>query len=535
MLIEKGAPIEEKDDLGDQPIHSAAKSGCMGCLGLLHENGAFFCSKGHLDNTVIHYAAKKGRLQLIDTLLQKGGDLVNLENALKETPLHLACSHYTKENNGNVDLIERLLDGGARLDARTAWGDTAIHYAARWGTDKVMGFLIDEGVPLDRPEIEVSQEFWDKHGIDAAQVKEYKLSLLQKTAKSSCIIKNNLMIERIMQVRNIGAQNMYFGNNGTGEEDIIEMNNSQLQLAALSTEFYNSIRSGDQESTMQMLMKYCPDSLPHLFDLCVTKPCMEQVQGRTYFDFFLFMPSQINEETKSGTEMKFIDDLITYGKEKYLIHPLIEVFLKLKWFKSKWFYLFFILLNAIFLVALSGFAIAHLGNLYKGVPRFEPHERSGWWYFLAVCHSYVSLMALSKTYQVFKIVFKMFQDTQSTESMGRKDLFIKLGETIWNALKHGAIPALSGLVLYAPLNESNMRYCLAVCIILTSQMFMNILSRVPGVGLYVHMLHKVALTVLNFFLTYIFTFLGYAIAFHLILPQDGAFGTFIDATIKVFI
>ena len=144
-------------------------------------------------------------------------------------------------------------------------------------------------------------------------------------------------------------------------------------------------------------------------------------------------------------------------------------------------------------------------------------------------------MALSKTYQVFKIVFKMFQDTQSTESMGRKDLFIKLGETIWNALKHGAIPALSGLVLYAPLNESNMRYCLAVCIILTSQMFMNILSRVPGVGLYVHMLHKVALTVLNFFLTYIFTFLGYAIAFHLILPQDGAFGTFIDATIKVFI
>ena len=174
MLIEKGAPIEEKDDSGDQPIHSAAKSGCMGCLNLLHENGAFFCSKGHLDNTVIHYAAKKGRLQLLDILLQKG-DYVNLENALQETPLHLASSHYTKENNGNVDVIEMLLDRGAKLDARTAWGDTAIHYAARWGTDKVMGFLIDEGVPLDRPEVQVSQEFWDKHGIEAAQVKEFKL------------------------------------------------------------------------------------------------------------------------------------------------------------------------------------------------------------------------------------------------------------------------------------------------------------------------------------------------------------------------
>ena len=212
------------------------------------------------------------------------------------------------------------------------------------------------------------------------------------------------------------------------------------------------------------------------------------------------------------------------------------VFLKLKWFKSKWFYLFFILLNASFLFALSGFAIAHLGSLYDGVPKYDPHDHSAWWFFLAVSHSYVSLIALSKCYQVFKIIFKMAVTSRSNdrESMGRMEFLKRLGDTVWNALKHGAIPALSGLVLYVPLDESTMRYCLAVCIILTSQQFMNILSRVPGVGLYVHMLHKVALTVLNFFLTYIFTFLGYAIAFHLILPQNGPFGTFVDATIKVF-
>ena len=130
------------------------------------------------------------------------------------------------------------------------------------------------------------------------------------------------MIERIMRVRNMAATNMYFSNYGNGDEDIIEMSHSQLQLAQLSQEFYNSDPCKG-ESTMQMLMKYCPDSLPHLFDLCVTKPCMEQVQGRTYFDFFLFMPSQIAND-RCGTEMKFIDNLITYGKEKYLIHPLIE-------------------------------------------------------------------------------------------------------------------------------------------------------------------------------------------------------------------
>ena len=127
-------------------------------------NVILFFWTGHLQNTVIHYAAKKGRLQLLEYLLKRGCP-VNLENVLKETPLHLASSFYTKENNSNVDVIERLLDNGAKLDARTVWGDTAIHYAARWGTDKVMAFLIDEGIPLDRPEIEVSQEFWDKHEI----------------------------------------------------------------------------------------------------------------------------------------------------------------------------------------------------------------------------------------------------------------------------------------------------------------------------------------------------------------------------------
>ena len=177
-----------------------------------------------------------------------------------------------------------------------------------------------------------------------------------------------------MEVRNTGARNMYFSNNGTGDEDIVEMTNQQLQFIQVSTELYNSVCSEGKEGTMQMLIKYCPDSLPHLFDLCVMKPCMEQVQGRTYFDFFLFMPSQ-TYQNGAGTEMKFIDDLISYGKEKYLIHPLIEVFLKMKWFKSKWFYLLFILLNASFLVALSGFAIAHLGTLYKGAPTYQPHVR----------------------------------------------------------------------------------------------------------------------------------------------------------------
>ena len=66
-----------------------------------------------------------------------------------------------------------------------------------------------------------------------------------------------------------------------------------------------------------------------------------------------------------------------------------------------------------------------------------------------------------------------------------------------------------------------------------SNYFMGIISRLPGIGLYVNMLSRVMLTVLNFFATYIWSFLGYAIAFHILLPKDGPYGNFLDAFIKV--
>ena len=64
---------------------------------------------------------------------------------------------------------------------------------------------------------------------------------------------------------------------------------------------------------------------------------------------------------------------------------------------------------------------------------------------------------------------------------------------------------------------------------------MGIISRLPGVGLYVHMLSKVTVTVLNFFATYVWSFLGFAIAFHILLPADGPYGNFADAFIKVLL
>ncbi len=54
------------------------------------------------------------------------------------------------------------------------------------------------------------------------------------------------------------------------------MNQQQMEFLHMSAEFYENSNNGCC-STLQMFLKYCPDSLKHLFDLCVVKPCAAQV------------------------------------------------------------------------------------------------------------------------------------------------------------------------------------------------------------------------------------------------------------------
>ena len=50
-----------------------------------------------------------------------------------------------------MDLIKYLLDYGANLNAATVWGDTAAHYAARFGSPNVFKYLIDRGIEVSKP------------------------------------------------------------------------------------------------------------------------------------------------------------------------------------------------------------------------------------------------------------------------------------------------------------------------------------------------------------------------------------------------
>ena len=72
--------------------------------------------------------------------------------------------------------------------------------------------------------------------------------------------------------------------------------------------------------------------------------------------------------------------LFESGKEKFLIHPLVEIFMKMKWKKTWFLYWMYLVVFTLFFFALSAYSLAHYGSIKKGYSfNYGGTERSGWW------------------------------------------------------------------------------------------------------------------------------------------------------------
>ena len=126
-------------------------------------------------------------------------------------------------------------------------------------------------------------------------------------------------------------------------------------------------------STFKQLIKYVPDVLTYLFDRCLVKVVEEQVQGRIYFDFFLF---EIEAEDDNASEMNLYRTLVLAGKTKFIIHPLLDMFVKMKRNRFETLFLFYFFATFFYNASLIFYVLQH----YSSVSSFIPGVVS--WYFL---------------------------------------------------------------------------------------------------------------------------------------------------------
>lgn len=93
-------------------------------------------------STALHFAVENGNYELVELLLNSGAK-VNIRNEEKRTPLLML------EFDTSADLIRLLLNHGAKISATDEEGNNALHRAAENDDPQVIELLLREGIKIN--------------------------------------------------------------------------------------------------------------------------------------------------------------------------------------------------------------------------------------------------------------------------------------------------------------------------------------------------------------------------------------------------
>ncbi|KAH2459745.1 hypothetical protein KXW39_006955, partial [Aspergillus fumigatus] len=126
LLVGEGADIDVCDPDGTPLIHAVA-GGHGDVVELLLKNGASVHRTNKIGRTALHAAACKGDIKTVEDLLKHGAK-VDEEDAYGRTALFLAVF-------GHKDVVEYLLNKGAKAHRKYCCDDTALQVAEEWKTE----------------------------------------------------------------------------------------------------------------------------------------------------------------------------------------------------------------------------------------------------------------------------------------------------------------------------------------------------------------------------------------------------------------
>jgi ankyrin repeat protein len=142
FLLDKGAEASSRMFDDRTPLIYASANGHVGVVQTLvqHRGGEGLEERDWHGKTALHHAAGMGHEEIVAFLLGQGA-VASLTDVEGVTPL--MCG----SGDGHLEVVEILLQhsGGQGLGDRDRDGCTALHYAASWGYDEVVSFLLVAG------------------------------------------------------------------------------------------------------------------------------------------------------------------------------------------------------------------------------------------------------------------------------------------------------------------------------------------------------------------------------------------------------
>jgi ankyrin repeat protein len=113
---------------------------------LLEDGGADVEARDRNGRTALHHGAENGRQSVSECLVNYGkANVEAIDDALGQTPLHLACIHSSETLSSRFATVKILVEGGgANVEAIDKMGRTALHWACRENHLKIVQYLVEE-------------------------------------------------------------------------------------------------------------------------------------------------------------------------------------------------------------------------------------------------------------------------------------------------------------------------------------------------------------------------------------------------------
>jgi len=140
--LAKGHTVDATDDKGATVLHWAAIKGRAEIVRDLVKRGANLNARDNNWATPLHIAADLGHVQIVTHLCERGAQTSPQERPFGATPLHYAAA------KGNTAVLEVLAKHGAKVDMRDASGHTPLHWASMAGMVDAVKFLVSLGADV---------------------------------------------------------------------------------------------------------------------------------------------------------------------------------------------------------------------------------------------------------------------------------------------------------------------------------------------------------------------------------------------------
>ena len=142
FLLSKKFSVYFRDKFLRTPLHLACQFGREVCADELLKAGSQILARDSIGRTCLHYAACSDSTNLVTLILGIEPDLITARDTYGRTALHYSVWNGTAEQ---VNIVKKLLECKAEVDALDEEGMTSLHFAAEAGKGKIIPILLKYG------------------------------------------------------------------------------------------------------------------------------------------------------------------------------------------------------------------------------------------------------------------------------------------------------------------------------------------------------------------------------------------------------